>query len=124
MCLSVLKRFSGRIDFFEAFFAGSLFGNIRLWGLNFLYVMLLITSIGIFTFSAWAKRTTILISSLVVLVYIIHIPMSTNAALHFRREIIPMKSIIISCIEDFFIMSIFIFIIYFFTRPKIKEQFK
>lgn len=124
MSLRMLKQFSGRIDFFEAFFGGPIFGNIRLWGLNFLYIMLLIASIGILRRSTWAKRTTILISSLIALVYIIHIPISINAALHFSRDVIPTKTIIIDCLTDFFIIFVFLFIIYFFTRPKIKEQFK
>jgi len=104
------------------FFTGNIIGNMRLWWLPLIYTLLSVASIGMFKLRYWAIRMVIVLSSLVILFCIVFLPVMINAERGI--ELTTTKALTIDSLSVIFIITFFTYTIYFFTRPKIKEQFK
>ncbi len=97
--------------------------NLRLWILPLIYTLFLPISIGIFKLQSWARKLAILLSTIIVIFYIIFIPISINAARQFAIKGLK-EAMMQDTISMILIIALFLFIICFFNLSKIKEQFK
>jgi len=104
------------------FLSERLLSNIRLWFLPLIQALFLILSFALFKKTNWAPIGAIILAILQGAFYIYWLPIMLNPTIHF--EFIPLRATIIDALLILIIIGFQAFIVYFFTRPEIKEQFK
>jgi len=90
-------------------------------GVGFLFttigIMYLIGGFGVLSLKPWARNLTLLLSSFNSILIILML-------LGTVKVIVKDPIAILYCIPQILLLFLLIGIIYFFTRPKVKEQFK
>ena len=113
---------------FKAFVLPTFLGNMRMWIMPSVFILLGVSALGLIQGKLWAKQLSILLSSITALFYIIFIPMSIKAGLFFTSSSslknALFKAIIFSTLRMSITVLFFAYILYFLTRSRIKEQFK
>jgi hypothetical protein len=104
------------------FLTKSLLSNIRIWFLPLIQALFLVSSFALFKKTNWAPIWTIILAILQGACYIYWLPIMLKAESNF--ESITLKVLIIDALSMLIIIGFQAYIIYFFTRPKVKEQFK
>lgn len=82
--------------------------------------LFIIASLGVLMFQSWARKTVIYLSFANILLQGM---LFYNSIIH-RATLIEMRYRIQNGFNIFFVISFFIFIIIYLTRPRIKDQFQ
>lgn len=109
--------------------------DIKIWGGMLIQASFLIAGIGIFKLRAWARKLVLLLSTVVIVYHIATIPDTLRAyrtIVPFLVELLEMEArletVKLVAITQFIIyictIGLFSCGLFYFTRPKVKEQFK
>ena len=117
-----------KLGLFKTFVQPTFFGNLRSWIMPSVFVLLGVSALGIIKGKLWARQLSILLSSITALFYIIFIPLQIKAVLFLipspTLENPLFKTLIFSTIRMSIYVLFFVYVVYFLTRSRIKEQFK
>ena len=113
---------------FKAFVLPTFFGNLRMWIMPSVFILLGVSALGLIKGKLWARQLSILLSSITALFYIFFIPLHIKAGLFITSSLSLKNAFFRALISDTIRMSIyvlfFVYVVYFLTRSRIKEQFK
>ena len=113
---------------FKAFVLPTLFGNVRSWIMPSVFILLGFSTLGLIRRKLWARKLSILLSSITAVFYMIFIPLHIKAGLSLTSYFSLKNPVFRAIISDAIRMSIyvlfFVYVVYFLTRSRIKEQFK
>ena len=117
-----------KFGLFKAFVLPTLFGNLRSWIMPIVFILLGVSALGLIKGKLWARQLSVLLSSITALFYIIFIPLHIKAGLSLTSYFSLKNPLFKAIISDTIRMSIyvlfFVYVVYFLTRSRTKEQFK
>jgi hypothetical protein len=97
--------------------------NIRMWILPIVQTLFLVLSFGIFKKIRWTPILAIMLASFHGLCYVYWLPYMINAE-RGLKILGACRALVIDASSFLFVICFQVFIIYFFTRPQVKEQFR
>ena len=109
----------------QLLFTKNLFSNIQIWFSSMLPMVkasFLFLSIGVFMRLSWTPIIAVVLASIQGLFYISWIPVMISAT--FKYEGLSVKALVTDLLSMFIVIAFQVYMVYYFTRPKVKEQFK